>query len=182
MPVRLLSYILTLTYSLTYSHDFFILGRTSAKDRLRDCLDTFLLSSNDENNDIIVENTARNYNKENSMIKLMTLHASKGLEFDCVFITGLEQNVLPLRGRGSSESKKDDDEEEDDGDDDMDDDAHTFDEDEERRLLYVGMTRARHLLTLTYRSRFLHTKGRTSPAYPSIFLKQLPKDITLLKY
>ena len=126
-------------------------------------MDTFLLSSNDENNDIMVENTTRNNNKENSMIKLMTLHASKGLEFDCVFITGLEQNVLPLRGRGSSESKKDD-------------------EDEERRLLYVGMTRARHLLTLTYRSRFLHTKGRTSPAYPSIFLKQLPKDITFLKY
>ena len=158
-----------------------VLDRSSAKDRLRDCLDTFLLSSTDESNDIIDDNDDKMNNKVTPKIKLMTLHASKGLEFDCVFITGLEQNVLPLRGRDVSDKKKDDD---DDDDDDIeeDEDEHALDEDEERRLLYVGMTRARHLLTLTYRSRFLHTKGRTSPAYPSIFLKQLPKDLTFLKY
>ena len=128
---------------------------------------------------MIEDNVEKTSNKATSKIKLMTLHASKGLEFDCVFVTGLEQNVLPLRGRESSDTKK---ASGDDDDGDIDDDAYTFDEEEERRLLYVGMTRARHLLTLTYRNRFLHTKGRTSPAYPSIFLKQLPKDLTFLKY
>ena len=164
---------------------------------MRDCLDTFLLSSTDESNgdthspthsithSLNDDDDDQMGNKKTAKIKLMTLHASKGLEFNCVFITGLEQNVLPLRGRNSSDKEKDnftDNNNDYSNGIEEDEDEHAFDEDEERRLLYVGMTRARHLLTLTYRSRFLHTKGRTSPAYPSIFLKQLPKNLTFLKY
>jgi superfamily I DNA/RNA helicase len=50
-----------------------------------------------------------------NFVKLMTLHAAKGLEFDCVFITGLQEDLLPLSGQNMSE---------------------------ERRLFYVGVTRA----------------------------------------
>jgi superfamily I DNA/RNA helicase len=66
-------------------------------------------------------------------ISLLTLHASKGLEFPVVFIVGCEDGVLPLKWPGQ-------------------DDAEAVDE--ERRLLFVGMTRARRHLFLS------HTTGR----------------------
>ena len=59
-------------------------------------------------------------------VKLMTLHASKGLEFDYVFIIGVNDGLIPLNSR----------------------DAST--EEEERRLFYVGMTRARKFLELSF--------------------------------
>ena len=59
-------------------------------------------------------------------ISLMTLHSSKGLEFNCVFIAGLENGLIPLyKAETEKEIEK------------------------ERRLLYVGMTRAKQLLFLT---------------------------------
>lgn len=92
-------------------------------------------------------------------ITLMTLHAAKGLEFDGVFLVGLEEGVLPhsrsLHG-GDEEKRKSAIE-------------------EERRLLYVGMTRARQRLFLSYcQERFLH--GKTSPSAPSRFLRELLKE------
>ncbi|MGQ9533273.1 MAG: UvrD-helicase domain-containing protein, partial [Desulfotomaculales bacterium] len=82
-------------------------------------------------------------------VSLMTLHAAKGLEFPVVFITGVEDGLLPLK------------------------DAE--DPDEERRLFYVGLTRARDLLILTStRTRTLRgTRVRTGP---SAFLQYLPPD------
>ena len=77
--------------------------------------------------DSLNEKTAKNNGKG---VKLMTVHASKGLEFDYVFITGLEQDLFPS-GR-SSESKSGEDSE------------------EERRLFYVAVTRARKKLYLSY--------------------------------
>lgn len=86
-------------------------------------------------------------------IKLMTLHASKGLEFPYVYITGMEENLFP-----SMMSKNDPDKLE-----------------EERRLFYVGMTRAESALTLSYaESRFMN--GRTEYASPSRFLKEIDKE------
>lgn len=74
-------------------------------------------------------------------VTLMTLHASKGLEFPVVFLYGLKQGILPLKtGKGPVEL------------------------DEERRLMYVGMTRARDELILT------------TSEEPSSFLGELPKD------
>lgn len=67
--------------------------------------------------------------KQNSGIRLMTVHASKGLEFDCVFVTGLEQDLFPHRAIGGGEDR---------------------DDEEERRLFYVAITRARKKLYLTY--------------------------------
>lgn len=66
-----------------------------------------------------------------SGVRLMTVHASKGLEFDCVFITGLEADLFPHKGFGSDKKSGEDAE-------------------EERRLCYVAVTRARHRLFLTY--------------------------------
>ncbi|MBN2016713.1 MAG: UvrD-helicase domain-containing protein [Candidatus Cloacimonetes bacterium] len=80
-------------------------------------------------------------------VNILTLHAAKGLEFDCVFIAGCEDSILPY---SLFEDKK-------------------CDLDEERRLFYVGMTRARELLYLTCaQSRFLFGKSYTLPRSPFI--------------
>jgi ATP-dependent DNA helicase Rep len=88
----------------------------------------------------------------NDQVQLMTLHASKGLEFPHVFIMGLEENLLPHR--------------------------NSIDEnniEEERRLTYVGITRAKRTLTLTLagkRKQF----GEFSETSPSRFLEELPQE------
>ena len=91
---------------------------------------------------------------------LMTLHAAKGLEFDAVWLTGLEERVFPnSRALGFSAGG--------DGTEDVEQLA------EERRLCYVGMTRARRRLTLTLaRCRSLFGELRFNP--PSRFLREIP--------
>lgn len=89
-------------------------------------------------------------------VSLMTMHASKGLEFDTVFITGLEQGLFP--------STRDD---------------ETRDEEEERRLFYVALTRARKLVFLSFASARLKY-GSREHAVPSEFLQDI--DPRLLKY
>ncbi len=68
--------------------------------------------------------------KNENAVKLMTVHASKGLEFDYVFITGLEEDLFPHQKMGSIKNKEDG--------------------EEERRLFYVALTRARKKVFLTY--------------------------------
>lgn len=85
-------------------------------------------------------------------VTLATLHASKGLEFPVVFIVGCEADLLPL-GLGRNQS----------------------DPEEERRLFYVGMTRARRLLYLV-RARTRLLFGRRKETAPSPFLLDLPAD------
>jgi DNA helicase-2/ATP-dependent DNA helicase PcrA len=84
-------------------------------------------------------------------VALMTLHSAKGLEFDVVFLAGLEDGLLPhANSRDEPEGLE-----------------------EERRLTYVGMTRARKVLALTgARSRFLF--GQRQPTRLSRFLEELP--------
>ena len=82
----------------------------------------------------------------------MTLHAAKGLEFPVVFITGLEQGVLPLV-HGKREP----------------------DYEEERRLMYVGITRAQEKLYLS-RANVRMQFGRTTCNPPSMFLAEIPDD------
>lgn len=86
-------------------------------------------------------------------VVLSTLHAAKGLEFDTVFLVGLEEGVLPL-SRG-------------------DDDA---DEEEERRLAYVGMTRARQKLYLSW-AAVRRLWGQQVAARPSRFLLEVPRQL-----
>ncbi len=98
-------------------------------------------------------------NQELNSVTLMTLHISKGLEFPYVFIVGVEENLFPsLRG---------------------DDDAQE-DIEEERRLAYVGMTRARKKLFLTYaRTRKIWGQDQSNPQ--SRFIKEIPKEFVKFK-
>ena len=90
-------------------------------------------------------------------ITLMTLHAAKGLEFPHVFIIGLEEELLP-HYRALTESE---------GDEGL---------EEERRLLYVGMTRARERLFLTHAACRLHF-GQESTRIASRFLEEIPPEL-----
>lgn len=80
--------------------------------------------------------------KSKDSITLMTLHLAKGLEFDVVFITGLEEGLFPINAANSD-------------DDDL---------EEERRLMYVGMTRARKKLFLSW----AHTRKLFGKTYPNM--------------
>lgn len=87
-------------------------------------------------------------------VTCMTLHASKGLEFPYVLLVGCEEGLLPhvnsLESRASLE--------------------------EERRLMYVGMTRAKKQLTITYALQRL-VRGQLTPQTPSRFLQHLPEAV-----
>jgi DNA helicase-2/ATP-dependent DNA helicase PcrA len=89
-------------------------------------------------------------------VPMMTLHTAKGLEFPVVFIVGMEQGLFPLSRALAS------------------DDADELEE--ERRLCYVGMTRAQERLYLTLADyRFMHGAGRATA--PSQFLNDLPEHL-----
>ncbi len=93
-------------------------------------------------------------NEDGNAVTLMTLHSSKGLEFKVVFLMGLEEGVFP-----HSRSKNNDEELE-----------------EERRLAYVGMTRAEEELYLTYaQRRALYGQPNFNP--PSRFLEDIPPEL-----
>jgi DNA helicase-2/ATP-dependent DNA helicase PcrA len=86
-------------------------------------------------------------------VQLMTVHAAKGLEFNHVFITGLEEGLFPHENSLSERAGLE----------------------EERRLMYVAITRARHSLCLSHAAtRMLH--GQTRYHLPSRFLDELPPD------
>jgi DNA helicase II / ATP-dependent DNA helicase PcrA len=87
------------------------------------------------------------------LVTLMTLHNAKGLEYDAVFIIGLEEGVFP-HSRALEEGE----------------------EEEERRLAYVGVTRARKLLTLTT-ARERRLFGGAERNLPSRFLDELPSEL-----
>ena len=88
--------------------------------------------------------------KDNS-VNLMTIHASKGLEFPIVFIIGMEEGLFPHR-----ESMK-----------------KSYQLEEERRLCYVAITRAMHKLYLSY-SESRYVSGRNHDQLPSRFIKEIP--------
>ena len=89
-----------------------------------------------------------------SGVRLMTLHSAKGLEFDTVFIVGVEEDLCPHLRAAENEA----------------------DLEEERRLLYVGMTRARRRLVLTRAESRFHF-GQERIAEPSRFLQEIPADL-----
>lgn len=93
--------------------------------------------------------------KNENAVKLMTVHASKGLEFDYVFITGLEEDLFPHQRMNTTKNKEDG--------------------EEERRLFYVAITRARKKIYLTYantRTIFGSTQSNT----PSQFVGDVPEE------
>ena len=90
-------------------------------------------------------------------VNLMTVHAAKGLEFDTVFVAGMEEGLFPHQGMGDRER----------------------DEEEERRLFYVAMTRARKRLILTL-ARVRKIYGTDFLQEPSSFLQDI--DNSLIEY
>ena len=93
--------------------------------------------------------------EQEDRVSLMTIHSSKGLEFPVVFLAGMEEKIFPIAR--AIQSMRDSDIE------------------EERRLCYVGITRAKEELFLTLtRKRTLY--GRTNPSVASRFIEELPKE------
>ena len=97
-------------------------------------------------------------------VTLMTLHGAKGLEWRCVFLCGMEEGLLPHSGRGFDDTSGEP----------QADGAPNLEE--ERRLCYVGMTRARERLILT-RAALRMKRGKAIPRMPSRFLDDIPEDL-----
>ena len=103
--------------------------------------------------DLALVSDTDDYAAGQQAVTLMTCHSAKGLEFDSVFLVGLEEGLLPHANAEESGA----------------------DVEEERRLCYVAMTRARKRLTLTLaESRLVY--GSRRPSAPSRFLGEIPKD------
>lgn len=108
--------------------------------------------------DVSLITSADNQDYNSESISLMTLHSAKGLEFDYVFMVGMEENIFP-----HAQSMTDE-----------------HDIEEERRLCYVGITRAKKRLYLIYaNSRMLYGGVQSNP--PSRFLEEMPQDVLLYK-
>jgi DNA helicase-2/ATP-dependent DNA helicase PcrA len=103
---------------------------------------------------LIEQEQEKNQDGSGNYVNLMTLHSSKGLEFDYVFMIGMEEGLLP-----HSRSFMEEDEME-----------------EERRLCYVGITRAKQKLFMTFAERRQTREGYTSQI-PSRFLGEIPQEI-----
>jgi len=98
------------------------------------------------------------YNEGDDAVVMMTMHSAKGLEFPNVFLVGFEDGLFPgMRAIGDMEEME-----------------------EERRLCYVAITRAKESLTISYaKQRMLY--GRTNASLPSRFLREIPDDIVVKK-
>ena len=98
------------------------------------------------------------YNDAEDAVVMMTMHSAKGLEFPHVYLVGFEDGLFPgMRAIGDRDEME-----------------------EERRLCYVAITRAKQSLTITHaRQRMLY--GRTSAAMASRFLREIPEELTLKK-
>src|SRR5690606_38643338 len=95
---------------------------------------------------------------ERGRVTLITLHSAKGLEFPVVFVAGVEEGLLPISRAIENEHLRPEELE------------------EERRLFYVGMTRAERLLYLTYVSSRA-TYGKVGYSVPSRFLAAIPNHL-----
>ena len=102
----------------------------------------------------LVSDASENQNDENDKVTLMTMHAVKGLEFDYVFVVGVEEGLFPHLNSMNSEEELE----------------------EERRLMYVAITRARKkLYIINSRSRLLY--GKISSNVPSRFISEIGEDL-----
>ena len=92
--------------------------------------------------------------EDTGRVVMMTVHVAKGLEFDTVFITGMEEELFPYQSQAAGRED---------------------DVEEERRLAYVAVTRARRVLWVTHAAR-RSTYGKTRQTSPSRFISDLPGD------
>jgi DNA helicase II / ATP-dependent DNA helicase PcrA len=161
-PTDLLRYILK---ESGYIQDLQNQGTDEAENRLANLqeLDNAILQFEEDSEEPTLENFLANaslasdldnLNEGQKAVSLMTLHSAKGLEFPIVFLVGMEQGLLPhSRSLNDPESLE-----------------------EERRLCYVGVTRAQERLYLTY-AKERRLWGYREPAIKSQFLAELPKEL-----
>ena len=97
------------------------------------------------------------WNDDTNAVTLMTLHSAKGLEFPVVFLTGLEEGLFPLQRSDELE----------------------FDDEEERRLFYVGLTRARDKVYLTYAAQRRRWGSSAVDGVMSRFIRELPEELLM---
>jgi superfamily I DNA/RNA helicase len=101
---------------------------------------------------LALQNSSERIDLHAHAIRLLTLHAAKGLEFPVVFVVGAEDGLIPFRRDGQQP-----------------------DIEEERRLFYVGMTRAKERLYVTHcTNRFMF--GRRVPKEPSPFIREISPE------
>jgi DNA helicase-2/ATP-dependent DNA helicase PcrA len=105
---------------------------------------------------LIINTDSKKKNSTENKVKLMTVHAAKGLEFDYVFVVGLEDGLFPNARSGESRSGED--------------------AEEERRLFYVALTRAREKIYLSFANYRMIFGSRQINA-PSEFLNDIPGDL-----
>jgi DNA helicase II / ATP-dependent DNA helicase PcrA len=117
-------------------------------------LDEASLMASVDDRAIKAANRAAGIELKDEAVTLMTLHNAKGLEFPVVFVVGLEENLIPHRSSTASLQEIE----------------------EERRLLYVGITRAMEALYLVHCEARM-SFGRTEIARPSRFLEDVPKEM-----
>ena len=128
----------------------FLIGRLSRFEKnnpdatLRDYLNIMSIDSRDTED------------KDEGKVNLMTMHASKGLEFDTVYLAGVEDNIIP-----SSRA--------------LEEDPRNIDE--ERRLFYVAITRARKELNISYCEKRKDRMGESHLVLPSRFLEEIPESL-----
>ncbi len=120
--------------------DSFLGRRSYDVENIKSFVDAMLLRDDMSDNE-----------EDPNKVQLMTLHASKGLEFPVVILAGLEEDLLPHKNLGS-------------------------DIDEERRLFYVGLTRAKKKLVMS-RCQQRKKHGTVRPVAPSRFLLEIPKEL-----
>ena len=162
------SEIIKLVLSLTGYRDFLLDGTDEGQERYENIEELFSVST--KYDDLTSAESLTNFleevalitdldrvDEEENAVTLMTMHSAKGLEFDTVFIAGMEENLLP-----HSRSQFDPEELE-----------------EERRLCYVGITRARdQVVIITAQQRMLW--GNASFNQPSRFLSEMPAELIQL--
>jgi DNA helicase-2/ATP-dependent DNA helicase PcrA len=133
-------------------------GRLENLDEFLNLTAEFEMNSDDQSLAAFLETVALvadidNYQAEADAVVMMTLHSAKGLEFPVVFLVGLEEGIFP-HSRSLLENSE---------------------LEEERRLCYVGVTRARQLLYITHAGMRV-VYGNYQTAVPSRFLLELPKE------
>lgn len=103
--------------------------------------------------EVTLSSAVDRWDDDQGVVTLMTMHAAKGLEFPVVFIAGLEEGILPHRRAAENASEME----------------------EERRLLFVGITRAQKELYLSH-CRIREFRGQRSATIDSPFLRELPRE------
>ena len=142
-------------------------GNEEAQTRLENLLEfaaaakEFETQNDDKTLEAFLENVSLVTDLDNQeaapqYVTLMTMHSAKGLEYDAVFMAGMEEGIFPSMRSQMDENKME----------------------EERRLCYVGMTRAKKILFLSFaRRRTIYNQITHNP--PSVFLKEIPDRLIL---